>query len=96
MAPGYAAQFGIFFVNLDELDEVFDAEVGERLGHGLRQQRRRWQEKEKFGATTATREVQKETQERKQRAAFQVQENSSQFMQMLFQSFEHVRQDLKA
>jgi hypothetical protein len=40
--------------------------------------------------------VQKETQERKERAAFQVRENSSQFMQMLFQHFEHVRQDLKA
>ena len=40
--------------------------------------------------------VQKETQEQKKRAAFQVRENSSQFMQMLFQHFEHVRQDLKA
>ena len=31
-----------YIVNLDELDEAFDAAVGERLGHHLRQQRRRW------------------------------------------------------
>ena len=39
--------------------------------------------------------VQKE-KELKERAAFPVRENSSQITQMLFQHFEHVRQDLKA
>jgi hypothetical protein len=91
MAPGYAAlsfkQLAIFFLNLDELDEPFDAEVGESLGHRLCQQRRH---------SPIAVKVQKEMQEPKQRAAFQVRENSSQFMQMLFQHFEHVRQELKA
>ena len=50
----------------------------------------------KHGGPPVAVKVQKETQERKERAAFQVRENSSQFMQMLFQHFEHVRQDLKA